>query len=119
MVEDFGVARLDLSSGGTVQVACSWNLPAGREAQIEATFYGTAGGVRMRNVNGSFDDFMGERFHGTSTEVSLAARASTPKPKGWCRLRPSSTGSTADEALLTAETNGGVGNEVTSRAPIV
>jgi predicted dehydrogenase len=69
VVEDFGIARLDLATGGTVQVACSWNLPAGCEAQIEATFYGTAGGVRMRNVNGSFYDFVAERFHGTTTEV--------------------------------------------------
>jgi len=67
-VEDFATARLDLAGGAAVQVACSWNLPAGREAVIEATFYGTAGAVTFSNVGGSFYDFAAFRHHGTAAE---------------------------------------------------
>jgi predicted dehydrogenase len=68
-VEDFAEARLDLDGGVTVRLACSWNLPAGRDAVIEASFYGTTGGAAMRNVNGSFFDFRAERFRGTARET--------------------------------------------------
>jgi predicted dehydrogenase len=68
-VEDYAVATLELASGATVRLACSWNLPAGRDAVIEATFYGTGGGAALRNVGGSFYDFVGERFVGTGRET--------------------------------------------------
>jgi predicted dehydrogenase len=68
-VEDYAVARLDLEGGATVRVACSWNLPAGREAVISATFYGTEGGAGMHNVDGSFYDFTAERYRGTTSET--------------------------------------------------
>lgn len=70
-VEDFATARLDLEDGAVVQIACSWNLHAGRDAIISATFYGTDGGVRVRNVNGSFYDFIAESFLQTSTDVLI------------------------------------------------
>jgi len=66
-VEDHGVAQLDLASGGVVRLACSWNLPAGRDAVIEATFHGTRGGLSMKNVGGSFYDFVADRYDGTKT----------------------------------------------------
>jgi predicted dehydrogenase len=65
-VEDFAEARIDLDCGTAVRLACSWNLPAGRDAVIEASFYGTGGGAAMRNVDGSFFDFRAERFRGTA-----------------------------------------------------
>ena len=68
-VEDFASVRMDLDTGAIANLDCSWNLQAGREAAIEATFYGTKGGVSMRNVNGSFYDFEALRFWGTKTEV--------------------------------------------------
>ncbi|HET8657177.1 MAG TPA: Gfo/Idh/MocA family oxidoreductase [Longimicrobiaceae bacterium] len=68
-VEDYAIARLDLEGGATVQLACSWNLPAGREAVISASFYGTGGGVAMHNESGSFYDFTAERFRGTARET--------------------------------------------------
>lgn len=71
-VEDFATARLDLANGATVSLACSWNLPAGRDAVIEATFYGTQGGLALRNVNGSFYDFQAEQFRGTARELLVA-----------------------------------------------
>jgi len=63
-VEQLATAELD-----HVRLACSWNLHAGRDAVIEASFYGSNGAVSVRNVNGSFYDFRCERLCGTSTEV--------------------------------------------------
>jgi predicted dehydrogenase len=65
-VEDYAVAELELTSGAVMRLACSWNLSAGCDAVIEATLFGTEGGVRLSNVGGSFYDFTAERFKGTS-----------------------------------------------------
>ncbi len=72
VVEDHAVAQIDLAGGCVVRLACSWNLPAGRDAVIEASFHGTRGGAALRNVGGSFYDFTAERFEGTRA-VPLAA----------------------------------------------
>jgi predicted dehydrogenase len=71
-VEDYAVATLDLAGGALVRLACSWNLPAGRDAVIEAAFFGSAGGAAFRNVDGSFYDFTTERFRGTARETVAA-----------------------------------------------
>ena len=68
-VEDFATAQFRLANGTVVRLACSWRLQAGREAVIEAAFYGTGGGAALRNVNGSFYDFTAERFSGTASET--------------------------------------------------
>ncbi|HEY2739724.1 MAG TPA: Gfo/Idh/MocA family oxidoreductase [Thermoanaerobaculia bacterium] len=68
-VEDYAVAQLELAGGAVAEIACSWKLPAGQDAVIAASFYGTAGGAELRNVNGSFYDFVAERFRGTSRET--------------------------------------------------
>ncbi|HZH09070.1 MAG TPA: Gfo/Idh/MocA family oxidoreductase [Microvirga sp.] len=68
-VEDYAVATVELDTQAVVQLACSWKLQAGCEAVISATFYGTQGGVSLRNVNGSFYDFVAERYWGTSRET--------------------------------------------------
>lgn len=67
--EDYALARLDLATGAAVQLACSWRLPAGQDAVIGAAFYGTGGGAALRNVDGSFYDFIAERFRGTARET--------------------------------------------------
>jgi predicted dehydrogenase len=64
-VEDYAVAQLDLAGGAVVRLACSWNLPAGCDAVIEAQFHGSRGGGALRNRNGSFYDFVAERYDGT------------------------------------------------------
>ncbi len=69
VVEDFGQATLRLETGTTVQLACSWRLHAGTDAVISASFHGTSGGAALRNVNGSFYDFVAERYRGTSRET--------------------------------------------------
>ena len=75
-VEDHAVAQFD-AGGIAVRIACSWRLHAGREAVIEAAFYGTRGGAALRNVAGSFYDFTAERFDGTH-----ATRLADP-PDAW------------------------------------
>ncbi|WP_205503707.1 Gfo/Idh/MocA family protein [Rufibacter psychrotolerans] len=71
-VEDYAMASIQLATGPHVQLTCSWNLPAGQEAIISATFYGTNGGAAFKNVNGSFYDFVAERFWGTQTETLVS-----------------------------------------------
>jgi predicted dehydrogenase len=70
-VEDFAVAQFALQGVTVVRLACSWNLSAGRDAVIEASFHGTCGGASMRNVAGSFYDFVAERHEGTRA-ITLA-----------------------------------------------
>ncbi|MYL99644.1 Gfo/Idh/MocA family oxidoreductase [Novosphingobium sp. FGD1] len=69
-VEDYATAQFR-AGDAEVRLACSWRLNAGRDAVIEAAFYGTRGGAALRNVGGSFYDFTAERFQGTAT-TSLA-----------------------------------------------
>jgi predicted dehydrogenase len=76
-VEDYATASIELESGTHLQLSCSWNLPAGQEAIISVTFYGTEGGVAFKNINGSFYDFVAERYYGTKTE-----RLASP-PDAW------------------------------------
>jgi len=68
-VEDYAVASLTLATGTVVRLACSWRLQAGRDAVIEAAFYGTEGGLALHNVGGSFYDFTAERYRGTARET--------------------------------------------------
>lgn len=68
-VEDFANVQLLLADDVNAQLSCSWNLQAGCEAVIEASFYGTKGGVALKNSNGSFYDFVGLRYWGTKTET--------------------------------------------------
>ncbi|MBV8519591.1 MAG: Gfo/Idh/MocA family oxidoreductase [Acidobacteria bacterium] len=66
-VEDYAVALMDLTSGAAMQLACSWNVSAGRDAVIGATFYGTDGAAAFHNVGGSFYDFVAEHHQKTRT----------------------------------------------------
>lgn len=68
-VEDYASAVVELENDTHLQLTCSWNLPAGQEAIISASFYGTNGGVAFKNLNGSFYDFVAERYYGTKTET--------------------------------------------------
>ena len=75
--ETYAMAEIQLATGAQLRLTCSWFLPAGRDAVIEATFWGTRGAASMRNVDGSFYDFVGERFVGRTTE-----RLTSP-PDAW------------------------------------
>lgn len=67
-VEDYAYASFEAGGRTAIRLACSWNLPAGRDAIIEVRAFGTRGGAAFRNVDGSFYDFVAERYRGTSTE---------------------------------------------------
>jgi predicted dehydrogenase len=67
-VEDYAAVQLRLAGGVVVRLTCSWRISAGRDALIEAALFGTAGGVALKNVEGSFYDFVAERYHGTRGE---------------------------------------------------
>ncbi|WP_271300531.1 Gfo/Idh/MocA family protein [Sphingomonas sp. CV7422] len=75
-VEDYAVAQFTAGTA-IVRLACSWNLHAGRDAVIEAAFYGSRGGAALRNVDGSFYDFTAQHFAGTH-----ATTLTTP-PDAW------------------------------------
>ena len=75
--EDYAVATLTLDTGAVVRLACSWKLPAGQDAVISACLYGSRGGVGMRNIDGSFYDFVAEHYEGA------ACRALASPPDAW------------------------------------
>jgi predicted dehydrogenase len=66
--EDYALATLTTAEGQVISLACSWNLPAGREAIIGARFYGEGQGAGFHNVGGSFFDFVAERYRGTASD---------------------------------------------------
>jgi len=65
-LEDHAYAELELDTGVSARIACSWNLPAGCDAVIEAVFYGTHGSASLRNVGGSFYEFVAQHCTGTT-----------------------------------------------------
>jgi predicted dehydrogenase len=73
-VEDYAVATLELATGAVVQLACSWSLHAGQEAVIEASFYGSEGGVFAAQHRRLLLRFRGAPARGTTAET-LAAPA--------------------------------------------
>lgn len=77
--EDFGMATIETKTGTAIQLACSWNLQAGQDAVIEATFYGTEGGATFRNIDGSFFHFEAYKFHMKTKRELLT----TPAPDNW------------------------------------
>jgi predicted dehydrogenase len=108
-VEDYAAAQLLLAGGTSVQLACSWNVPAGCDARIGLTFFGSEGGAAFSNVDGSFYDFLAEEFFPDRSRRTLA---SPPDAWGgraaiaWCqRLAESPTFDSEAEHLVTvAET---------------
>lgn len=77
--EDYAMATLETSAGTTIQLACSWNLQAGQDAVIEATFYGTEGGATFKNIDGSFFHFEAYKFLQKTKKELLT----TPAPDDW------------------------------------
>jgi predicted dehydrogenase len=68
-IEDVALANLRDARGASLRLACSWNLHAGRECEIELAIYGTKAGAIWRNINGSFYDFVLEWARGTQREI--------------------------------------------------
>jgi predicted dehydrogenase len=67
-VEDYAVARMQTVDGVVLNLTCSWNLHVGADAEIEVCFYGTEGAAALRNVNGSFYNFVAERYQRSQRE---------------------------------------------------
>jgi predicted dehydrogenase len=68
-VDDYAALDIDLAGGSHLTLTCSWNLHAGRDAIIEARFFGTRGSMALHNLNGSYYDFAVERMTGTATRT--------------------------------------------------
>jgi predicted dehydrogenase len=66
VTEDYAVVRCDFENGATAVMQCSWKLPAGQDCVMACEWFGTKGGVRLANVDGSLYDFIAERLDGTS-----------------------------------------------------
>lgn len=77
--EDYAIATIETKTGTTIQLSCSWNLQAGQDAVIEATFYGTEGGATFRNIDGSFFHFEAHKFFMKTKRELLT----TPGPDDW------------------------------------
>lgn len=71
-VEDFASVSMTTEKDTLINLECSWHISAGRDAVIEAKFYGTEGGAAFRNINGSFYDFTAEKYKGTKTETLVS-----------------------------------------------
>ena len=74
VVEDHAAALIDLEGGdlerrAVATLACSWKLPLGADCAIEAGFFGSRGGLALRNVAGSFYDLRAELYRGRTREV--------------------------------------------------
>jgi predicted dehydrogenase len=67
VVEDYATAQVQFDDV-VARLACSWDFPSGQDAVIEIRFWGAEGGASLRNVNGSFYDFVAERHRGSRTE---------------------------------------------------
>jgi predicted dehydrogenase len=94
-VETWATAELD-----HVRVACSWDLHAGRDAWIEATFFGSAASVRVANVDGSFYDFRCDLLRGTGSEALVVPPDAWPgrAAVAWARRVAAGDGFDAAEA---------------------
>lgn len=68
-VEDYASVSMTSETGTIINLQCSWHVSAGRDAVIEAKFYGTEGGAAFKNINGSFYDFQAEKYKGTQSEI--------------------------------------------------
>ena len=67
--EDFASVHMETDTGATIRLTCSWNLNAGKDAEIKAAFYGTRSAAVFENIEGSFYNFTAFMCYGTSREI--------------------------------------------------
>ncbi|PTB95450.1 hypothetical protein C9994_11310 [Marivirga lumbricoides] len=72
-VEDFAKVSMITAKNTAIDLDCSWHVSEGRDAVMEATFYGSEGRVAFKNIDGSFSDFKAEKYNGTQTEQIAGA----------------------------------------------
>jgi|SRR5690625_1776354 len=71
VVEDYASVLMTTDKGTSLNMQCSWNISAGKDAEIRVQFYGTKGSLVFRNVNDSFYDFKAEKLVGTQSEILI------------------------------------------------
>lgn len=107
-VEDYAVARMQTVDGVALNLTCSWNLHVGADAEIEVCFYGTNGAASLRNVAGSFHDFVAERYQRSQRERLYESGVNGEwgglAALDWCRRLASGEGfsANAEEFLSSA-----------------
>lgn len=69
IVEDYVTAQMETDAGTSIRLVCSWNLSAGKDADIQASFYGTDASALFYNLNGSGYDFEAAICHGSNREI--------------------------------------------------
>lgn len=67
--EDYVSAQMVTENGISIRLTCSWDISAGRNADIQASFFGTQASALFYNVNGSYYDFETRFCHRTSGEI--------------------------------------------------
>lgn len=82
-VEDYAVARMQTVDGVVLNLTCSWKLHAGADAEIEVCFYGTEGAAALRNVNGSFYNFVAERYRRSQREQLYESNSNGERGGEW------------------------------------
>lgn len=107
-VEDFASVSMTSEKDTLINLECSWHVSAGKDAVIEAKFYGTQGGAAFKNVAGSFYDFTAEKYNGTQTETLVTPPDEWSGRAGvvWAEKMLSNDGFdeiTAEEFIKTAE----------------
>jgi len=68
-VADFTNARLDLATGASISLSCSWGVPEGCDAVIEIVCYGASGTLSLKNVAGSNTDYELKHYRGEKHET--------------------------------------------------
>ena len=69
IVEDYASVQMETETGTLIRLVCSWNLSAGRDAEISASLYGTKGSALFYNLDGSFYNFEAAVCHGTGRRI--------------------------------------------------
>lgn len=107
-VEDFAQVSMLTQTETSINLQCSWHVSAGKDAVIEAKFYGTEGGVAFKNINGSFYEFVAEKYKGTQTETlasppdEWSGRAGAVWAENWLNGKGFDE-KTAEELIKTSE----------------
>lgn len=67
--EDYVSAHMITETGVSIRLTCSWDLSAGQNAEIKASYYGYNGAAIFSNVNGSYYDFETRLCRRTTSKI--------------------------------------------------
>ncbi len=69
LIDDYVSVKIETVSGVAVRMVCSWNLSAGQDTDIRASFYGSVGSALFYNVNGLPGEFEAAVCHESKKEI--------------------------------------------------